>query len=68
MDAGAVWKVGATINPEGRYSNAFLDRMYLRMETEFIGSHISVLAAEKFRLIGYAISHGNLPPGNCICK
>jgi hypothetical protein len=70
MNAGDVWKYGVTGSPEPRYSRAFLTRtgMGLRMVPEVQGTRTQVFVAEKIKLIDYAITHGELPPGNKIFK
>jgi len=68
LAAGDVWKYGTSIDPNGRYPLAGVQGLGLQMVVQTTGNHYQVLAQEKAMLIGYALTHGSLPPGNRIFK
>jgi RHS repeat-associated protein len=66
LKQGEVWKYGTTINPDSRYTNAFLENTGagLTYQTEYKGTEKAVLSMEYIKLFEYKHFHGNLPPGN----
>ena len=68
LNAGDVWKYGTTSDTSNRYPQSALGTLNLRMDVQATGTRYQVLAAEKIKLIQYAIANGQLPPGNKIFK
>jgi hypothetical protein len=68
MKTGDVWKFGTSMDPDSRYSQAYLDGIGVSMVIQYTGTRIETLVREKMNLINYYISHGELPPGNKIFK
>lgn len=66
LNAGDIWKIGTTINPENRYPTSY--HLYtgqgLYYQTEARGNPEVILLAEKMALLRYMAVHGQLPPGN----
>lgn len=65
---GDVWKYGQTSNPEGRYSQDYLDSLNLDKIPEFQGTKEECLIMEKIKIYNYVINNGQLPPGNKIYR
>jgi hypothetical protein len=69
LEANAVFKYGTSANPSTRYPDSNISyNLGVRMSIQNRGSHYEVLAYEKMQLIKYALTHGDLPPGNRIFK
>jgi hypothetical protein len=64
LEAGEIWKIGTTINPQKRYTQKFLSDNNLRMVEEFAGPYQAVLFMERMKLLNYIVGNGDLPPGN----
>lgn len=63
-----VWKYGTSLDPDHRYSQAYLKKMGVSMVIESEGTKEQVLVQEKIKLIDYYTNMGELPPGNKIFK
>jgi len=68
LNAGDVWKIGTSVDPDHRYSQSYIKSLNLQMVPETTGSSFQVLVQEKIRLLGYMLTNLNLPPGNKILK
>ena len=68
LASGDVWKFGTSMDPNSRYPVTGVQGLGLQMIVQTTGNHYQVLAQEKAMLIGYALTHWSLPPGNRIFK
>lgn len=68
LSVGDVWKFGETTSPEHRYTQTYLNTMNLNRVDEFFGNQRAIKIAEKSKIYGYFLIHGNLPPGNRIFR
>lgn len=68
MNAGDVWKYGTSADPTSRYAASALKSLGLIMNPQTAGTRYQVLVAEKMKLIEYAVTNWQLPPGNRIFK
>lgn len=64
LKVGDVWKFGTTLNPDGRYTDKFLQTTGLVLVPEFVGKIGEVLFVERLKILNYIVSNGDLPPGN----
>jgi hypothetical protein len=68
LNAGDIWKVGESINGEGRYSSSFYLALGVGYQTEYVGGQLQIKMMEKTFLTRYVLEHGRLPPGNFIFR
>ncbi len=68
LNAGDVWKYGETTDPNGRYSQAWLDNNNLLFTPEYYGNQYECKAVEKAKLLKYFKDNWTLPPGNKIFR
>jgi len=70
LNAGDTWKIGETINGQGRYTQKYLENLKLKMEFRSgpMTDKCLLWIEEKRQLIKYASQHGSLPPGNKMFK
>ena len=70
LKAGETWKIGETINGQGRYTQSYLKNLKVNMEirSAIMTDKCQLWIEEKRQLIKYASQHGSLPPGNKMFK
>ena len=70
LNAGDTWKIGETINGQGRYTQEYLRNLNVKMvpRSEPMTNKYQLWIEEKRQLIKYASKYGCLPPGNKIFK
>ena len=70
LKAGETWKIGETINGQGRYTQSYLKNLKVNMEirSAIMTNKYKLWIEEKRQLIKYASKYGSLPPGNKMFK
>lgn len=71
LNAGDVWKYGETIQGVDRYDRSYLEGIGpggVEMVPQFFGNQLQIKIAEKSKIYGYFLTHGELPAGNKIFR